>query len=210
MSKVEESSGIPTVQFSSWKLKNREDFDIDMLKLLIEERNYHYDQIMAINGRLGFFILGIVASVFFGGEDVRNSMNVEVWAWPIVLLVVGSFFFLLAIVLTANAVVEHWRIRMVWVRRFECAIDLYTHGATIEEALGQAEKEQRTRPGGKPISAIRSMENISYMFSAHPDWRPCEMLAVRHTGINSHMRFGIAASAFLISGFVFLLLILQH
>jgi len=198
----------PPPESRLWNLSHGDGFDVDMLRTLIEERNFHFEQIMAVNGRLGWVILALVASVFVGGEDLRHSLHVHPSPFTLAMVGMSGFFLILAIGLTMTAVIEHWRVRMVWVRRFERVIECYTHGMTIENALAEGEKVMSTRPGGPNWPGLDSASGRPPLFSGHPDLRPCEFHA-SYRELNSHMRFGLAAGTYVLSAFFFTLVVLS-
>ena len=193
----------------NWNLGHDGGIDTDILRILIEERNFHYEQIMAINGRLGWVILALVASVYVGGADLRKSLEVDPTRVTLIALGLSGFFLLLAVYITANAVVEHWRMRMVWVRRFEHAIACYTHGVSIEDSLNAADQIRSTRTGISDWNGFDLTQQNPDFFSALPDRRPCELSVTRYHKVNSHMRFGIAAGMLLLSAFFFVIVVIS-
>lgn len=194
---------VPSASQSKWDLSHGGGIDTDLLSILIQERNFHHEQIMAINGRLGWMILALVASVFLGGDEIRKSFEGGVGFPAKVALLCAMLLLTLSVVQTAFAVVEHWKMRMVWVRRFEIAIQCYTHGKSIENALAAAEQFRSTRykgPDWKLISG-NSETPLPVLFSALPDHRACRLKSFRKSNI--HMRFGIAAGLLLLSAACF-------
>lgn len=193
----------------SWDLSKDGGINTDLLRILIEERNFHYEQIMAINGRLGWVILALAASVYVAGGDLRTSLEVEPSSRTWIALSLSGLFLMAAVYLTANAVIEHWRMRMVWVRRLEHAIACFTHGMSIEDSLAAAEKIRSTRPEADLWRGFCATLSEPLLFSALPDLRPCELSVTRYQGVNSHMRFGVAASMLLLSAFFFVIVVLS-
>lgn len=202
------SGGGPPIP-GKWDLSHGGGIDTDVLRILIDERNFHHEQIMAINGRLGWVILALVASVFVVGEDLRGSLDIQNNSITWFTLGLSGFCLLIAICLTTFAVIEHWRMRMVWVRRFERAIECYTHGKNIEDALAEAEKILSTRPGARDWKGMGKAHPEPVLFSALPDLRPCELTVPRYFSTNTHMRFGVAAGAFLLSAIFFTMTVLN-